>query len=228
MNAVPCTDELGCVQVLPDEPILIAYMLDKSGPTQAVGLDSLRGIEMAIDEKMEILGHPIELTGQDSGCNPEIGTEVASAIVADPAILAVIGTTCSTTAWKAAPVISEAGLVMVSPSSSTPLLTAPDRHSPGFLRVIPSERELGVLAAQFAWEMLGVKTAATLYNDTHSDTLQQWFVEAFKELGGEITAQAEVQADDTHMHWTLAICIGRWPLSRGPNRNSFFVLFPSR
>lgn len=200
-----CEDELGCVEIPPDEPIHIAYMLDESGPTQSIGTDSLRGVEIAVDHKGEILGHPIELTGEDSGCSPEDGEEVASAIVADPSVVAIIGPTCSTAAWTAAPVVSQAGLVMVSPSNTKPLLTAPSTHEAGYLRVAPNDKEQGLATAQFAREVLGVRTAATLYEDNaYSVALQQLFAEAFQELGGEITIQEKTQPEDTHVHSALA------------------------
>ena len=193
-----CEDELGCVEIPPGEPIHIAYMLDTSGLTQSIGIDSLRGIEIAVDRRREILGHPIELTGEDSGCNLEVSREAASRLAADPAIVAVVGPTCSTAAGAAAPIISRAGLVMVSPSNTRPLLTDPRVHQPGYLRVAPNDKVQGSVAAEFAMsDVLNVKTAATLYEDNaYSETLQQLFAEAFRELGGEITVQEKIVPDD--------------------------------
>jgi len=193
-----CEDELGCVDVLPGGPIHIVYLLDRSGATQFIGEDSLRGIELAVEERMEILGHPIELTGEDSGCDSEAGRAAAARIAGDPSVLAVIGPTCSNAGATAAPVISQAGLVMVSPSNTRLLLTDPRTHEPGYLRTAPSDRVQAVVAARFAREVLGVTRAATLYDGgAYSRAFQQVFAVAFRELGGEITVQAEVRPDDT-------------------------------
>ncbi|RPI96079.1 MAG: hypothetical protein EHM40_01960, partial [Chloroflexi bacterium] len=41
-----CTDELGCVDVAPDEPIHIAYAMVISGPDETLGIDSRTGVEV--------------------------------------------------------------------------------------------------------------------------------------------------------------------------------------
>ncbi|HIE57525.1 MAG TPA: hypothetical protein EYP88_04750, partial [Anaerolineales bacterium] len=65
-----CEDALGCVDIAPDEPVHIAYMLTISGATAFLGEDSKGAIEIAIDDRGgELLGHPITLTGEDSLCS---------------------------------------------------------------------------------------------------------------------------------------------------------------
>ena len=51
--------------------------------------------------------------------------------MADPTIVAVMGTTCSRTAVPAMPVLADAGLVMISPSNTAPSLTDPDSEDFG-------------------------------------------------------------------------------------------------
>ena len=47
-----CTDELGCVEVAPGDPIRIASSLVVSGPNTELGLDSQYGVEIALDFRM--------------------------------------------------------------------------------------------------------------------------------------------------------------------------------
>jgi hypothetical protein len=69
-----CTDAIGCVDIAPDEPVKIAYMLTISGATAYLGQDSQGAIEIAIDDRGgELLGHPISLSGEDSLCSAEGG-----------------------------------------------------------------------------------------------------------------------------------------------------------
>ena len=198
-----CEDELGCVEVPPGKPIPIFYMLDESGIAHSIGLDSLRGLEIAAAQQGEILGHPIELVGRDSACDPEVSQEIAQEIVSlstELPVVAIIGPTCSTAGWTAAPIISQAGMVMISPSNTRIVLTHPQTHAAGYLRVAPNDKDQGITAAQFAREVLGVERAATLYDENiYSDPLQQWFAQAFEKLGGEITAQEKIDPDiDVH------------------------------
>ena len=65
------------------------------------------GVEIAIEDRRgEIAGHEVELIKEDAGCSDAAtGQTAAQAIVADPQIAAVIGTTCSRTAVPAMPVL---------------------------------------------------------------------------------------------------------------------------
>ena len=100
-GAPECSDAIGCVEVAPDEPIRIAYMLTTSGATAFLGEDSIGGIEIAISERGEVKGHGIELVGEDSGCSAEGGQTAAQAVASDTTIVGVIGTNCSSAATAA-------------------------------------------------------------------------------------------------------------------------------
>ena len=82
MAELECSDPLGCVEVDADDPVTIAYMLTTSGATAFLGEDSLGGIEIAISDRGgEILGHEIELAGEDSLCSAEGGQSAVARAV---------------------------------------------------------------------------------------------------------------------------------------------------
>src|SRR5690554_2688642 len=65
-------DDIGVVEIADGEAVVLAYALVVTGADETLGIDSRRGIELAIaDFGGEILGHPIELIGEDTGCTPE-------------------------------------------------------------------------------------------------------------------------------------------------------------
>ncbi len=199
-----CEDAIGCVDIAPGEPVRIAYMFVVSGPDESLGIDTRRGVEIAIDDKKEILGHPIELIGEDSQCNAEGGQTAATKLAADKTIVGIIGTNCSSAARPAAPIISQAGMVMISPSNTAPALTDPATHEPGYLRTSHNDKVQGAAAAKFAWEVLGVKTAATIHDGSlYADQLQQVFAEEFQKYGGTVVAQEAVAPTDTDMRPVL-------------------------
>ena len=81
-------------------------MLTISGATAFLGEDSVGAIEIAIDDRGgELLGHSIQLSGEDSLCSAEGGQTAATKVSADPTILGVIGTNCSSAATAAMPTI---------------------------------------------------------------------------------------------------------------------------
>ncbi|MCB0061277.1 MAG: branched-chain amino acid ABC transporter substrate-binding protein [Caldilineaceae bacterium] len=204
--ALECTDELGCVEIAPDEPIHIAYMLTISGGTAFLGEDSRGGIEIAIDDRGgELLGHEIELTGEDSGCSAEGGQTAAQKVAADSTVLGVIGTSCSSAGTAALPIISQAGLVMISPSNTAPSLTNdnPDEGGvwqPGYYRTGHNDLFQGRIAAEYMVNELGATTLATIHDGSpYADGLQAVAADVFAELGGEVTFQGAVNVGDTDM-----------------------------
>src|SRR3712207_5819971 len=68
-----CTDPLGCVTVAPGEPIRIASALVIAGSNGTLGVDSQTGVEVAIKQRGELVGHPVELQAEDDGCSAEGG-----------------------------------------------------------------------------------------------------------------------------------------------------------
>lgn len=197
-----CTDKIGCVDIGPNEPIRIAYSMVVSGGDASLGTDTKRGVEIAIDDrKGELLGHKIEFFGEDDLCNAEGGQTAAQKLTADPKLIAVVGTNCSSAARPAIPIYCKAGIPLVSPSNTAPDLTDPNRPAEYFcyLRTAHNDKIQGARMAEFAWEK-GFRRAATCHDGSlYADKLQQVFAERFKELGGEITAQEAVGPEDTDM-----------------------------
>ena len=205
--AFECTDAIGCLDVAPGDPIHLAWALTVSGPTATLGEDSRGAIEIAIDDVGgELLGHPITLTGEDTLCNAEGGQAAGTKLAADPTIVGIIGTNCSSEARAAMPLISQAGMVMISPSNTNPDLTNPDHpdHWPGYFRTAHNDIFQGAVAAKFAYNELGLRTAATIHDGSpYAESLQQVFADNFTELGGTITAQEAVNVGDTDMTGVL-------------------------
>lgn len=195
-----CTDAIGCVDIGPGEPVHIAYAMVISGPDETLGIDSRTGVEVAVDLKGQILGHDIQLTGEDEGCSAEGGQAAGTKLAADPTIIAVIGTSCSSAARVAVPLLSQAGMVVVSASNTAPDLTRegdPNQH-PGYLRTAHNDEVQGAAAARFAFEEMGVTKAATIHDGSlYAESLQAVFAQTFQEMGGEITSQEAVDPNAT-------------------------------
>ena len=207
--AADCPDtEFGCVEIGADEAIRIGSILSISGDTAALGLDSTVGIELALDYRDgtfdgtpgQVAGHDVEFQHEDGGCNAEGGTAAATLLASDPTIAAVIGTTCSSEALGAADaILSDEGIILHSPSNTSPALTDPATRQPFYYRTAHNDKIQGAAAAQFAAEELGATTAATIHDGSpYADGLQQVFCDVFTEqYGGECTTQEAIQVGDT-------------------------------
>jgi branched-chain amino acid transport system substrate-binding protein len=200
-------DPIGVVKIKPGEPIHIACWFVVAGPDTSLGTDTKRGVEIAIGDKGgKLLGFPIKLSVQDTGCNAEGGQAAATKLAADPTIGAAIGSSCSSEARPGAPILWKAGIPSVSPSTTGPFLTDPKRGPEfgGYLRTAHNDKVQGAVAAQFAFNQLKVKKAATIHDGSpYAEQLQAVFVETFKKLGGTITSQEAVAPTDTDMRPVL-------------------------
>jgi branched-chain amino acid transport system substrate-binding protein len=203
----PPEDKIGVVAIKPGEPIHIAYWLVVAGPDASLGEDSKRGIEIAIDDKGgKLLDRPIKLTGTDSGCNAEGGTTAATKLSADPTIVALVGSSCSSEAAAGVPILTKAGYTTVSPSNTRTAFTRPPRPEgfEGYLRTAHEDAVQGQIAAEFAFNELKLTTAATIHDGSpYAKGLAEDFAKSFKALGGKITSEEAIEPTQTDMRAVL-------------------------
>jgi branched-chain amino acid transport system substrate-binding protein len=203
-----CTsDPFGCVEVKAGSPITVGTLLVISGPNAALGQDSQNGVVLAADyldgtfdaKSGQIDGHDIAFNNQDDGCSAEGGQTGAQALASNPDIVGVIGTSCSSAAQGVADkILSDKGIVLISPSNTGPALTSPSQHQPFYLRTAHNDKLQGAAVADFAYNELGARTAATIHDGSpYADGLQQVFADTFTQLGGTITAQEAIQVGET-------------------------------
>jgi branched-chain amino acid transport system substrate-binding protein len=198
----PPADPLGVVTVAPGEKIHVAFWGVLTGADASLGTDSQRGVELAIADKGKLLNHDIELTSQDAGCTPEGGATAATALAADKTIVGLVGSTCSDETVGGIASLTNAGLTTISPSNTRPALTDPSRgpEYAGYLRTAHSDAFQGKAVAEFVYNKLQLKTAATIHDGSaYAEALQQVFADNFTQLGGTITAQEAVQKGQTDM-----------------------------
>jgi len=199
--------ELGVIEIAAGDPIKIASLQAISGDVASLGLDQVRGIEIAIANKGEIAGHSIELAfNEDDLCNSEGGQTGATRIIADPQVVAVIGTSCSGAGVPASNVITSAGRILISGSNTSPVLTSDlagnesAEHHDGYYRTAHNDAIQGAAAAKFVFEELGLTQVATINDgDPYTQGLTSAFEGPFEELGGTIVLSTAVTADQTDM-----------------------------
>jgi branched-chain amino acid transport system substrate-binding protein len=200
-------DKIGVVKIKKGQPIHIACWMVVAGPDASLGTDTKRGVEIALDDKGgKILGHPVKISVQDTGCNAEGGQAAATKLASDPTIVAAVGSNCSSEAKPGVPILWKAGMATVSPSNTAPYLTDPKRGDEynGYLRTCHNDKVQGAVAAQFALNQMKVKSAATIHDGSvYAEQLAQVFAETFKKMGGTITAQEAVSPTDTDMRPVL-------------------------
>lgn len=203
----PEPGELGAVTVAEGDAIQIRSLNAITGDVAFLGLPNQRAVEMAIEDYGPINDHEVTIgTGLDDLCSNEGGQAAAQTIVSDENVVGVIGTSCSGAAVAASPVVSDAGMVMISPSNTSPSLTSDlegtagtDYHE-GYYRTAHNDLFQGQAVADFVFSDLGITTAAAIHDgDPYTQGLAQAFSDAFEEAGGEITTFVGVNKGDTDM-----------------------------
>src|SRR6266508_3983395 len=190
------SDQFGCVVYQKGAPIKIATLLAITGDNKNLGLDSQHGAQLAADyldgsfdnKNGQLFGHDVQLVNEDDGCKKEVGQAGATKIAADPTILSVVGTSCSSSALGVADtILSKKGMLLISPSNTNPNLTAQGTHQPFYLRTAHNDRIQGAVVADFASNKLHAKTAATIHDESpYADGLAAVFRDVFQKLGGKI------------------------------------------
>lgn len=213
-----CDDPLGCVEVAPDDPIVIGAMLVVSGAINYLGEDTLGGVELALLARdYTLLDREIELALEDSLCTAEGGQVAAQRLAADPTVAGAIGTNCSSAAQGAIPIISESGMVMIAPSNTSPSLTNADiaaggSHQPGYFRTSQNGLIEGMRLAEFALLALKAETLATVHDgDPYTSGLAAAVASTFAEMGGAVVFEGAVNKGDTDMSSILTEIAVRQP-----------------
>ena len=197
---------LGAVMLEADEAIQVRMLLSVTvAPT--LGAVSWQGAEFAARDMGPVSGRRVDLGDPvDTSCSPAGGRAGAGGIVGDPRVAGVIGTNCSAAAVAASPVISEAGLLMISPSNTSPRLTSdlagnanPDYH-PGYHRVSSNDLHQARALSDFVYNELELRSVATVHDgDPYTSALVEAFADAFSAQGGEVPVQAEIAKGETDM-----------------------------
>jgi branched-chain amino acid transport system substrate-binding protein len=198
---------LGQVIVAPGEKIQIRSLEAISGDVAFLGTPNQRATQLAIADYGDIQGFEVDLgTPLDDLCSADGGQAAAQTIVADTTVVGVIGTSCSGAAGAALPLLSNAGMVLVSASNTNPKLTqtpfgtAGEDYLPGYYRTAHNDLYQGAAVADFVFTDLGLTKAGAIHDgDPYTDGLATAFKNAFEALGGEVVIYTAINKGDTDM-----------------------------
>ena len=164
--------------------IKIATQSPLSGDQSVIGVDIKRGAELALEQLAKPLadmGIKVELAPFDDQANPDTGVANAKRIVADPAILAVVGHYNSGVQIPSSEVYHSAGLANVSPANTNPKVTT--RGYPEITRIVGRDDVQGVVGADFAISH-GIKSVFVVHDKTaYGQGIAEFFKKRAEEKG---------------------------------------------
>ena len=198
---------LGVVEVEAGDAIQIRSLEAITGDVAFFGLPIDRATQIAVDDYGQIHGFDVDLgTSLDDTCSNDGGQAAAQIIVADEDVVGVVGTSCSGAAVAAAPLITDAGMILISGGNTSPALTsdlagnAGLNYSVGYYRTAHNDLYQGAAMAKFVFSELGISEAATIHDgDPYTQGLAQAFADAFEREGGTVTGFSGINKGDTDM-----------------------------
>ena len=187
-------DEWGTITIPAGQPIKIALGAMLTGDYAGLGIDIRNGAELAVQEKGQILGHPLVLQAEDDGCAGPPSVAIAEKICNDPLVVGLVGYMCSGGSKPASDIHNKYKVLMVSPSSTALELTA--RGIPVFFRTCWNDKIQAQRAAAFAIHHKWTRVALLHDKSDYGQSLAEDFARNVKAEGGAVLAMEGLTRGD--------------------------------
>jgi branched-chain amino acid transport system substrate-binding protein len=182
------------------EELVIGEYGSLTGNDATFGQSTKNGVELALEEltrtaQGKIGGLPVRGVVEDDQGKPEEAATAVQKLINQDRVIAVIGEVASSRSLAAAPICQQAGVPMISPSSTNPAVTEKGDYIFRMCFIDPFQ---GTVMAKFTAQNLGLKQVAIL-KDLKSDYsvgLAKFYTEAFSQMGGTVLAEQTYSAGD--------------------------------
>mgnify|MGYP006193193187 CR=1 FL=1 len=179
--------------------IKIAMVVPTTGPLTQYGDMVKEGVNTAVEMANAaggVNGKKIELVSVDDACEPKQGPVAANRVV-NAKIGYVIGPVCSGASIAAAPIYNNEGVVVVTPSATSPALT--DGKNYHFIfRTIGRDDQQGPAAAKFILEKAKPKKVAVLHDkQSYGQGIASSVRDDLKKAGVEVALFEGINAGDS-------------------------------
>ncbi len=170
------------------QPIRVGFAGELTGKYSDMGVLGRNGTQLAVDTlnaQGGVAGRPLELIVRDDNGTPDGACE-ADLELYQMGVVAIIGHMTSAQSIAALDCVEDVGVVLISPTTSTPLLSQKKDY---FFRVVPTNIQEAIALAAHVYERRGLHSIAGIYdleNAAFTETLWATFVEAYQALGGKI------------------------------------------
>jgi branched-chain amino acid transport system substrate-binding protein len=166
------------------------------GSNVNTALEVLRGVAQSqnqINQTGGINGTPLKVLIADDADNPEIAAQIAQKLAADNSILGVVGHTSSDTSLAAAAIYQKAGLVMISPISTSVKLS---NFGDYIFRSVPSDFVAARALAESSLQKIPNVKAVVFFNSqsNYSQSLKSEFITALGLGGGQVVSEFDLSS----------------------------------
>lgn len=186
-----------------EETVKVGWIGSLTGDQAIWGQCELNTIKMLfeeINEKGGILGRKLEVIGYDTRGDAMEAVNAVKRLTSQDKVIAVLGPNASGQAIPISSVLEEMKVPDIATVATNPKVTVVDgKVKPFNFRVCFIDPYQGAVAAGYAYDVLGFRKAAILYDiaDDYSQGLTEFFEKHFIEKGGEIVAKEAFKFGDT-------------------------------
>ncbi len=180
--------------------IKMGIILGFTGPIESLTPDMGNSAELAFKEASDsgqlLGGQKVRVVRADSTCiDAAAATAAAERLITSDKVVGIMGADCSgVTTAIANNVAIPNGVTMISPSATSPALTTIADNG-YFFRTAPSDARQGQVLAQITMERGFNDVAVTFINNDYGKGLSDSFINAYKGLGGKVSAVVPHEAD---------------------------------
>ncbi|TFG84118.1 MAG: ABC transporter substrate-binding protein [Spirochaetales bacterium] len=143
--------------------------------------------------------YTLEVTGYDTKGDPQEAVNVTKRLTGQDKVVAILGPNASGNAIPMAPILEQAKVPGIATVATNPKVTMLDgKLKPYNFRVCFIDPYQGAVAAGYAFDVLGARKAAILYDvsDDYSQGLREFFIQNFTKSGGTIVANESFKGGD--------------------------------
>ncbi len=194
-----------------DEPFRIGAMDALTGVAETYGNPILKAKLLAVEEINAaggINGRMLELVPEDSKCAAQDAITAYNKLTDVDGVKIILGTTCSGAMLGAAPLAEREGVIMLSPSATSPdIATAGDY----IFRTAINDLNLGIDTGNTLWAD-GIRVIATITEATdYAEGARRTSVAQFEKLGGSVVAAESYSSDVTDFRSQVTKLINESP-----------------
>ncbi len=180
------------------DTIKIGEFASMTGKEATYGQASHKGTLLAIEEVNAtggVLGKKLELLTEDNQSKAGESATIVKKFISRDKVVAVLGEVASSRSLEAAPICQAAGIPMITPSSTSPEVTAKGDY---IFRVCFIDPFQGTVMAKFAQNTLKVRRVGLLTSasSAYSVGLAKYFKERFAADGGVVALEQKFSEGD--------------------------------
>jgi branched-chain amino acid transport system substrate-binding protein len=181
-----------------DGPVPIGAVFPLSGPVAFYGTESRDGALLAIEEINAaggLLGRQLFLIAEDDEGNAEKSVNAFTKLTSRDKVSYVLGSSTSGATQAMTALAQQNKVILISPSATNIDVT---RVGDYIFRTCFIDPFQGVVGADFAYDTLGSRRAAVLYDAgaDYNSGLADAFRQQFRAIGGEVVADEAYQSGD--------------------------------